>query len=436
MVARLIALVLVVTATASALASFRPPAIPLITQDPFMQTWMRGDNSTAASVTHWAGEIEKQMVGLLKIDGNTFSYLGESSSPALTQRSVQALPTRTVFELELPGVVSLNVTFLSTMFTDDYVRLSRPVYYLILDTASLDGHKHEVAAYFDISAQHVVNSCKDQQVQWKSWKSASATAGMMTGIQIGNLAQKILGSKGDRVNIDWGWLHLGAVPNSEKATTALFAGSATTARAQFAASGKLPGKPDTRMPRMCGDDLPALATSHEFGPELGRHTIMLGYDDVRSVFYFGDEFRGLWTQTYSSIMDAMGAAAVEVDAMLAKSTAHDAALMKALTAKAGPKYAALCALAYRQTLAATKLVWNHKKNTTWNFLKEISTNGDMQTMDVIYPGSPMLLYTNPDLLKLLLIPVLNCAFLPRSLKEASLWCRNAVKLLLFATYWY
>jgi hypothetical protein len=22
----------------------------------------------------------------------------------------------------------------------------------------------------------------------------------------------------------------------------------------------------------------------------------------------------------------------------------------------------------------------------WNFLKEISTNGDMQTMDVIYPG--------------------------------------------------
>ena len=40
---------------------------------------------------------------------------------------------------------------------------------------------------------------------------------------------------------------------------------------------------------------------------------------------------------------------------------------------------------------------------------DISTNGDMQTMDVIYPASPMLLYTNPELLKLLLIPNLAYA---------------------------
>lgn len=70
---------------------------------------------------------------------------------------------------------------------------------------------------------------------------------------------------------------------------------------------------------------------------------------------------------------------------------------------------AVSSLAYRQTLAATKLVWNHDRGVMWNFLKEISTNGDMQTMDVIFPASPMLLYTNPELLKLLLIPVLSYA---------------------------
>ncbi len=32
----------------------------------------------------------------------------------------------------------------------------------------------------------------------------------------------------------------------------------------------------------------------------------------------------------------------------------------------------------------------------------------MQTMDVVYPASPLMLYTNPELLRLLLIPVLNC----------------------------
>ena len=67
------------------------------------------------------------------------------------------------------------------------------------------------------------------------------------------------------------------------------------------------------------------------------------------------------------------------------------------------RYAALCALSYRQTLAATKLVWNHDLNCTWNFLKEISTNGDMSTMDVIFPASPMLLYTQVRTLLLCIV---------------------------------
>ena len=90
--------------------------------------------------------------------------------------------------------------------------------------------------------------------------------------------------------------------------------------------------------------------------------------------------------------------------MLAKSQRHDDALLKELT-RYGEKYATLCALAYRQTLGALKLVWNSNRSVAWNFVKEISTNGDMQTMDVNFPASPMLLYTEPELLKLLLLPV-------------------------------
>jgi len=74
--------------------------------------------------------------------------------------------------------------------------------------------------------------------------------------------------------------------------------------------------------------------------------------------------------------------------------------------KGGPEYATLSALAYRQAYAATKLVWVPSRNITLNMFKEISTNGDFQTMDVIFPSSPVYLYTNPDLLKLLLLPVL------------------------------
>ena len=489
-----------VLASAASDLDFRPPAIPLFTTDPFMQTWMRGDNSTSAPVSHWTG-AEKQMTASLAIDGKVYQILGACAPPAVTkpgpatelaagvnispgandiahfkdngaddcnircytaptcqafvlsngncylksaaaptkpvagscqsyvitgshpscadtgsplrQISATAAPTRTVFELELPGVLSATLTFLQTMFTDeaDWLRLSRPVFYARVDVKALDVAPHDVKLYFDASAQHAVNE-QSQQVEWKAWGDGGAQSAGFRGVQVGNAVQNVVGSKGDRVNIDWGYLHL-AAPADDAATT-LFAGSAAAARASFAAHHALPAAgSDTRMPRAVSDDLPALATVHDFGAAVGAagasHTVMLAYDDVESVFYFGTDFKALWTQTYPDIAHAIAAAHAEGDAMLAKSEAHDAALMGQLDAKAGDKYAALCALAYRQTLAATKLVWNHERNVTWNFLKEISTNGDMSTMDVIYPGSPMLLHANPALLKLLLLPVLSYA---------------------------
>jgi hypothetical protein len=42
-------------------------------------------------------------------------------------------------------------------------------------------------------------------------------------------------------------------------------------------------------------------------------------------------------------------------------------------------------------------------------LKEISSDGNVSTVDVIYPASPVFLYTNPQLLKLLLDPLLEYA---------------------------
>ena len=48
---------------------FRPPAIPLITADPFMQTFIWGDNSSGP-VRHWDG-VAKSMRGLVRIDGAT-----------------------------------------------------------------------------------------------------------------------------------------------------------------------------------------------------------------------------------------------------------------------------------------------------------------------------------------------------------------------------
>ena len=64
------------------------------------------------------------------------------------QRAVTVHPTRTVFELNVAaGKVAVNVTFLSTMFTDDFLRLSRPVYYIDFDIAAQDGQTHDVQVH-------------------------------------------------------------------------------------------------------------------------------------------------------------------------------------------------------------------------------------------------------------------------------------------------
>ncbi|KAI4920014.1 hypothetical protein J4E90_002154 [Alternaria incomplexa] len=69
-------------------------------------------------------------------------------------------------------------------------------------------------------------------------------------------------------------------------------------------------------------------------------------------------------------------------------------------------YYAIVALSARQILAANVLT-ESADNTTGPtiFQKEISSDGKVNTADVIYPALPFWLYANPELLRLLLKPV-------------------------------
>jgi len=91
----------------------------------------------------------------------------------------------------------------------------------------------------------------------------------------------------------------------------------------------------------------------------------------------------------------------------ARALALDARVVSDATAAGGSNYAALCTLALRQAFGGTELVGT--ASAPWMMLKEISSDGNVSTVDVVYPASPVFLYTNPLLLKLLLDPILAYA---------------------------
>jgi hypothetical protein len=72
-------------------------------------------------------------------------------------------------------------------------------------------------------------------------------------------------------------------------------------------------------------------------------------------------------------------------------------------AAGGQDYLTITSLSVRQAFGALQLVGNSTKQ--YLFLKEISSDGNVQTVDVIFPFHPILLYANAPLLKLLLDPL-------------------------------
>jgi hypothetical protein len=313
---------------------------------------------------------------------------------------LQVLPTRTIYDFEGEGV-HLTLTFTTALLAGNLDILSRPVTHLTWEVRSVGGKSHTVSLYYDNSAELVVNK-PNQTVVWSREK-----VGNLTALKMGSEQQPVLAKAGDNLRIDWGYLYVAAL-NDSSTHQAIAADS--IAREKFVSDGSLPRSDDARMPR-AASDAPVEAVTFELGAvgtsAIRRHLI-LAYDDLYSIEYFHRRLRPYWRRRGTEASDLLGEAERDYLPLTRRCEAFDRELMGDLERIGGAKYARLCALAYRQSLAAHKLVADENGEPLF-FPKENFSNGCIGTVDVIYPTSPILLLFNTKLLRASLVPVFDYA---------------------------
>jgi hypothetical protein len=327
------------------------------------------------------------------------SEQSEVFAQSAIQKSVALSATQTHYVFTC-GPVDLNLTFISPLLPENPDVLSRPVNYVSYEVKSTDKQKHDVQIYFEATPEWAVDHIS-QEVSIEKGQTEG-----LTYFKAGTTEQPVLKKKGDDRRIDWGYFYLcgGNTPEMSYAM-----GSYQTTKQGFAATGILESTGEQKLISNMSKDMPVMACAQQLGQvsKSSSGKIMIGYDDLYAIQYFGDNRMAWWKKDGLVTMDdALKAANTEFNALLETCTKFDNQLWADAVKAGGENYAELCVLAFRQAIAAHKLIKDKEGNTIF-LSKENFSNGSIGTVDVTYPSAPLFLIYNPDLLKGMLTPIFH-----------------------------
>jgi hypothetical protein len=314
----------------------RPPAVPLITHDPYFSVRSMADELTAQPTKHWTG-ANQPLLGLARIDGTVYRFMGTSPGfvepplEAMTPVAFQLTPTRTIYGFEAGGV-RLDLTFLTPALPHDLEVLARPLTYVNWDARASDGQPHEVSVHLDANAGLVRNRATEQRAMW-----SRHSFGDLSVVRLGSIEQNVLTRSGDDLRIDWGYLYL-AAPGSNVATI----GTVQEARPQYVRTLDLPATRDLDPPVFPVNRLtPVIGVAIDLG-RVGRETVsryaMVAYDDEFSVECFYRKLRPYWRRdNRTGAQDLLTMAARDFASLKERRLAFDEELTQDLVAAGGSK---------------------------------------------------------------------------------------------------
>lgn len=383
----------------------RLPATPLVVRTPYLSTWITSPAKTlyGAWPTFWNGNAVKGMAGLVRVDGTTYEFMGHPTQDAIgtTKQAFQQDLTFTammsIFTLTA-GPIQLKVNFMSPVEPSHLKRMSIPASYIFVSAQSMDRKNHSVQVYFDVSGEWVGDS--SQNATW-SFSEINSKNGTLAIYDIQLKDQKPFTEVNDQAQ--WGTFKFFTHLNQ---TVTYESGFSVTVRSEFVSTGKLKNTQDTRF-RAIGDEWPVFAFARDLGVVKSgtRSSFIYGFAHVRhpAIEYTTGPMNSLWEDYFENANEMI--AFFYDDAFDAISLAEN--LYRTLIVDAlrvgGFNYATIVSAAYRQVYGGIELVGT--KHNPWLILKEISSDGNCQTVDVIYPHLPIQYYFNPTLIKFLLDPL-------------------------------
>ncbi|KAK2782651.1 hypothetical protein FQN53_009667 [Emmonsiellopsis sp. PD_33] len=410
-----------------------PPVLPLIVRNPYLSAWLANarDDPWTKWPMFWTGEsIGLSLMATVPDTGHVYpllgrpqdslapvtaksgynisypTYLGAKYDASTTNLSYSIAPPESSKEKE-PLYITLS--FLSPITPTSTLRQSIPAGYV---TVYVKGNMN-VNVYMDMNGQwasghretkivwsfdHIVSP--DGKSRLKKWEVKRETELLYTE---------------HRDRSEWGSLQIVA-PEDVRYES----GVSGLLRKRFARTGTLQNVNDGLF-RSIMDEEPVFAFAKSFAlndtDDTDSNNSVVEDSITFTIAHIQDPvvqfaaargltmMKPLWDSWFKDVNSLLTFHYFDFANASALATSYSTQLAKDAFLSGAEDYVDIVALSARQVLGATSFSGTAENPIL--FLKEISSNGNFQTIDVIFPSFPFFLYTNPRWLAYLLEPLIE-----------------------------
>lgn len=160
----------------------RPPALPLAVRSPYLNAWsstVDGNTLNTKSAIFWHGK-DLGWVGLVTVDGVSYEYLSIADRDLSHLNALKkAIPLKVSYDSQYSnftfqaGPVELMASFLSLVLPTDLCRTSIPLSYLTVSVKNTDNQSHDVRIYNDIDTQWIAAD-RNMSLVWEILQGPSS----------------------------------------------------------------------------------------------------------------------------------------------------------------------------------------------------------------------------------------------------------------------